>query len=94
MSNKNAPMSRPTIKIIIPKGTEIHSTHPTKSEIISRATLPVKNIYLKKDYLDWRNRVERAGVGGYWRWVDINDTILEANPELKSWIEEKKKRDE
>ena len=89
-------MTRPTIEIIVPKGTEIHSTHPTKDRVTSRATATVKNIYSKKDYLEWCDRVEWAGAGGYWRWVDIseNDAILEANPELKSWIEEKKRKDE
>lgn len=87
-------MSRPTIEIIVPKGTEIHSTHPTRSKIISKATTTVNNTYLKKDYLKWCDRIEWAGAGGYWRWVDINDTILEANPELKEWIEEKKRKDE
>jgi len=86
-------MSRPTIKIIVPKGTKINSTRPKKSELISQATLTVNNIYLKKDYLDWCDRIEWAGAGGYWRWVDINDEILEANPELKGWIEEKKRKD-
>ena len=87
-------MTRSTIKIVIPKGTEIHSTHPTKSNLISKREQVIDSIYTKKDYLKWCDKVEWAGAGGYWRWVEITNEILNANPELKGWIEEKKRMDE
>ena len=86
-------MTRETMKIIVPKGTEILSTHPTHSKVTSKAVQTVKNTYSKRDYLNWCNRIEWAGAGGYWRWAEINDEILEANPDLKEWIEEKKKNE-
>lgn len=86
-------MKRPTIKTIIPKGTEIHSTHPVKGVSISRREQVVDNIRNKRDYLKYCDNVEWAGAGGYWRWAEITDEILDANPELKEWIEEKKENE-
>ena len=87
-------MKKEQMKITIPKGTEIYSTHPIRSRIISESLAIVDNIYFKNDYLSWCNKVEWAGAGGYWRWTEITDEILNVNPELKEWIEEKKRMDE
>lgn len=87
-------MTRPTIKTIIPKGTKIRSTHPSKGCLISKREQVVDNIHTKRDYFIHCDNVEWAGAGGYWRWAKINDEILEANPELKVWIEEKKRKDD
>ena len=87
-------MKRPTIKIVIPKGTEINSTHPSKSSLVSKREQIVNSIHTKKHYLKWCTEVTWAGAGGYWRWAKITDEILNANPELKGWIEEKKRKDQ
>lgn len=79
-----------TIEILIPKGTEIHSTHPTRNKIVSARTQTVDNIFSKRDYLEWCDKIEWAGAGGYWRWATINDEILDVNPELKKWVEKKR----
>ena len=84
-------MVRKTINIVIPKGTEIHSTHPTRGKLVSLNTQTVDNIYSKEDYLDWCDKVEWAGASGYWRWATINDEILDVNPELKEWVKKREK---
>ncbi|MCK4668165.1 hypothetical protein KAU33_15550 [Candidatus Dependentiae bacterium] len=67
-------MKRPTIKTIIPKGTEIHSTHPVKGVSISRREQVVDNIRTKRDYLKYCDNVGGGGGGGQVR-VDTGDGL-------------------
>lgn len=79
--------------VIIPAHTEICSTHPQKDKIISQREQTVRIIHVEKDYLKWCNQVEWVGTGNYWRWADITDEILDANPKLKKWVNQRKKNE-
>lgn len=86
-------MVKKGILVIIPANTEIRSTHPQKDKIISRRAQNVITINNEKDYLTWCSRVEWGGSGGYWRWADITDEILDANPKLKELVDQRKKNE-
>lgn len=81
------------IKVVIPACTVIHSTHPTQSKIVSTRAQNVTIIHGEDDYLKWCTQVEWAGTGSYWRWAEITDEILNANPKLKKWINQRKKNE-
>jgi len=81
------------IKVVIPACTVICSTHPTHPKIISKRAQTVTIIHGEDDYLKWCNQVEWTGAGGYWRWADIDDVIIKANPMLKKWVNQRKKNE-
>jgi hypothetical protein len=65
--------------IVIPKGTRIISTHPTKSDMITTRMqkITISSISSHSGEINW------IGAGNYWRWCYPSDEIIEANPEFK-----------
>lgn len=83
-------------EVVIPAGTPIRSTHPTRKFVVSKRSQVVSVSHAFDFYIDTSYREEAgrlkfatvswAGAGGYWRDAQVTPELLAANgkelPEL------------